>query len=133
MNLKLRLNSDYIIHVPFNCKVFLLEDSEERVKWFRSRVRDLYWVATAEEGLACLETMGPFDWYFLDHDLGVMDAYGSAPQGSGLDVAIKLASTGCLGKHVVIHSWNADAAGRMKSYLPFASVIPFGNFEIKEV
>jgi hypothetical protein len=85
---------------------------------------------TADEAISYL-ALEHFDFVFLDHDLGIMDQYGTAPAGNGKMVAKFIASQGYIGDNVVIHSWNPDGAAEMKNALRNACVIPFGQFEIE--
>lgn len=119
------------IKIPRRARVFLLEDSEERIKWFRERVQNLTIANTAEQAITILSLSPPFDYIFLDHDLGVLDTQGHCAQGDGMQVAKHIAGSGFLGRNVVVHSWNAGAAQRMACVLEGCVVIPFGQFEIQ--
>lgn len=127
-----------IITIPKNARVLVLEDSNERIEWFVKYlpVTTLY-VNTADEAIAALVggdiTQRPFDFIFLDHDLGLLGYEGkpAGPEGDGHQVAKHMASQGYLGENVVIHSWNTRGAANMAACLRQAVVIPFGRFDIK--
>ena len=117
------------IHLPQGSRVLLLEDNLERVDWFRSKVPELYWVADITTAFAAMKQF-TFDFFFLDRDLGI-EHYSGAVEGSGEDFAAHLRELGYTGQSVVIHSWNPAGALRMKSMLPQATVLPFGEFDIR--
>jgi|SRR5581483_6471418 len=122
------------IKIPRGARVLLLEDSDNRIAWFKQRVSNLTLVQTADEAIEVIaRSPQPFDIVFLDHDLGVLHADGTCPQGTGFQVAKYLAGRRYLGENVVIHSWNADGAAAMKDALYGAVAIPFGQFELTEV
>ena len=93
--------------------IFVLEDSPERVKWFRKTFCDCNLTFTDDINIACDEIRTKdYDLVFLDRDLG-------HPRGeNGEDVAWvmkeeKLASTA----PIVIHSVNPRGQRVMKRYL----------------
>jgi CheY-like chemotaxis protein len=116
------------IQIPADWSVFVLDDTEERLEWFRSRLPRIRSAKTAEDALAILSAE-KFDAVFLDHDLHWMDAgYPDRQHGNGKEVARYLAYTRFAGK-VVIHS-RSDQAAVMAKLLPQAIVAPYGEFEI---
>lgn len=112
-------------------KIFILEDSPERIRWFRERMPDATIVSTAEDALAIL-SQGSFDFFFLDHDLCFNDAAFPDKPGSGERVAHYLAQKGFAGS-AVIHSVNELGATRMRARLRQAKIAPFGTFDISLV
>jgi hypothetical protein len=117
-----------------NARVFLLEDSLERIGWFQKRIENLTVTNTADEAIAVLAFTQPFDFLFLDHDLGEIESGGyNESAGNGEHVADHLAGTGFLGERAVIHSWNPSGAMKMKNLLNNAMAIPFGVFDIELV
>jgi hypothetical protein len=56
------------IRIPEAAKVFVLEDSPERIKWFRWRIPQAIIASNAEQALALLDEQ-TFHACFLDHDL----------------------------------------------------------------
>jgi hypothetical protein len=114
--------------LPKHWRVFVLDDTEDRLSWFRQRVPGFRYAKTAEQALRILSTE-QFDCVFLDHDLSWMDAgFPERQHGNGKEVARYLARTEFAGR-VVIHS-RADAASVMAKILPQAAVCRFGDFEI---
>ena len=110
-------------------KVLVLEDAPERIVWFKERVPDAVYVATAEDAIQAL-TQQEFRVIFLDHDLHWTHAADNAiVKGTGKEVAMHLKKTGFRGI-VVIHSKNEDGARVMLKILPGAKVARFGEFEI---
>lgn len=93
--------------------VFVLEDSPERIKWFKMIFSDCNLIFTKDIQVACDELRTKdYDMIFLDRDLGY-------PRGeSGEDVAFvmkeeQLAQNSC----VIIHTINPCGRKIMKEYL----------------
>ena len=118
-----------IFTVQPDWKVLVLEDAPERIVWFKERVPDAVYVATAEDAIKVL-TQQNFRVVFLDHDLHWMHAAVNAiVKSTGKEVALYLRKTDFKGI-VVIHSKNEDGARAMLKILPGAKVARFGEFEI---
>jgi NAD+-processing family protein with receiver domain len=120
----------YKIRMGRKDSVFLLEDSDFRVDWFRKYFPELVLAQTVHEAIKILAEK-QFDWVFLDHDLGLLDAVGRTELGTGSDVARFLSGRTWIGHQVIIHSWNAMGAAHMKDLLKGAVAIPFGQFDIE--
>ena len=108
-------------------KVFILDDSKERLQTFKSKLigHVVVTAMTASEAISILEQEPPFTNIFLDHDLGDRVMVPSGP-GTGYEVAQWLAqhpekTDSC---DIIIHSFNPDGAKNMASLLPIARVIP---------
>jgi len=92
--------------------IFVLEDSPERIKWFRKTFGDCNLTFTDDVTTACDELRTrDYDLVFLDRDLG-------HPKENGEDVAWvmkeeKLAQNAC----VVIHTVNPRGQRVIKRYL----------------
>lgn len=114
--------------IPRDWQVLVLEDTEERIRWFRDRVPEAHFCTCAKDAMAALESSS-FNVVFLDHDLHWMHADNSIFTGTGKEVAQFLATTGYDGI-VVIHSKNEEGAASMKKFLPNAKLARFGEFEI---
>lgn len=118
------------MRIAETAKVFVLEDSPERVAWFRQRLPQATFASNAEQALALLEDQ-KFDVCFLDHDLNCSDvAFPDTRPGSGQRVVHYLAQERFSGI-VVIHSVNEAGARAMNSHLPQSHVMPFGTFELE--
>ena len=122
------------VRIPEKSRVFLLEDSDHRIKWFRERLPNIVVATNVEDAIKILSE-AVFDFVFLDHDLQLVDyqSYKESRTGTGRDVAKFLSGTGFVGKNVFIHSWNSMGAAAMKDCLAGAYAIPFGQFEIEIV
>jgi len=115
-------------HIPSHWRVFVLDDTEDRISWFRSNLPNLRFAKTADEALEILSSE-KFDLIFLDHDLSWMDAgFPNRLHGNGKEVARYLARTRFTGK-IVIHSLS-DQADAMAKILPQATIARFGEFDI---
>ena len=115
------------ISVPRGSRVFLLDDDDFRIKWFFERLTSITIAKEAPDAVAILDSYPPFDFIFLDHDLGLF----TGTEGDGLQVAKHLAARGFDGRNTFIHSTNQNGAAAMHGALPNATVVPFGQFEIE--
>ena len=97
-------------------KVLILEDSEERITWFKSKFPSADIVGTADEAIRLLDT-APYDVIFLDHDLAPIHYEGYNPindEDSGRKVTRWLISgTAQKSARFVVHSLNAPGAAAM--------------------
>lgn len=121
------------IRVPLRNRIFILEDSPERLCWFHDKLqsRVVGEAKTPERAIELLRYLDPnsLDLIFLDHDLG-----GPFKAPYATEVAEYLA--GALKRDwsglIVIHSHNQPGAQRMARILyhwkPY--VQPFGYFDI---
>ena len=118
-----------MIQVPQNARVFVLDDTEDRLTWFRSRMPNMRCAKTAEKAIEVLSSE-QFDFVFLDHDLSFMDAgFPHRQFGNGKEVARFLAIKKFAGK-VVIHSKNDVGVAAMSKVLPTAEIARYGDFDI---
>ena len=116
-------------HIPADWPVLVLEDTDERICWFRQRLPHAVFAKTASEAIGLL-SQTRFKVVFLDHDLHWMHAAdNSIHDGTGKQVAQFLRESG-FGGIVVIHSKNEDGVAIMKKYLPNATLARYGEFEI---
>lgn len=123
------LNGEEVtFHVPSHWRVFVLDDTEDRISWFRQRLPEMRYATTAQAALEILSAER-FDLVFLDHDLSWMDAgFPSRLHGNGKEVARFLARTKFAGR-IVIHS-KSDQAEAMAKILPQATIARFGDFDV---
>lgn len=127
-----------IIKIPNNARVFILEDNEERMDWFRHKLGHqpgYRRASNALQAITILSQEATFDIMFLDHDLSFIDE-GQFNEhtyaNSGSRVAASMAEHGWLAEHVIIHSWNPAGAANMAKVLGNGvHVIPFGQFDIE--
>jgi CheY-like chemotaxis protein len=115
-------------HIPSDWTVLVVEDTEDRISWFRQRMPKAVFAKNAEAALRALEQQD-FKMIFLDHDLHWMHADNSIFKGTGKEVARFIAKNGFQGK-VIIHSRHVEGASAMKKYLSNARLALFGSFEI---
>lgn len=115
-------------HIPTDWPVLVVEDTEDRISWFRKRMPKAVFAKNAEAAFRALDEQ-EFRVVFLDHDLHWMHADNSIFKGTGKEVARFLAKKDFRGI-VIIHSKHEDGAAAMKKYLSNARLAPFGSFEI---
>ena len=110
--------------------VLVLEDAPERIGWFKERVPQAVYCATADDAIRALSSQ-EFRVVFLDHDLHWMHAADNTiVKGTGKEVALHLKKMGFHGI-VVIHSKNENGVEVMQKILPTAKIARFGDFEIQ--
>ena len=103
-------------------KVLILEDSPERIRTFKQKLRahDLYFFDNVREACEAVDLLGPFDSYFLDHDLDGKVFVPSEEPNTGYQFAKYLAAKGVKGQ-VVVHTLNPAGADAIMSVLPTAT------------
>lgn len=112
--------------------MFVLDDSDERILWFKRRIPEATFAKTSTEALKIMRN-GQFKVVFLDHDLSFMDAgFPNRQHSNGKEVARFLLIWKFSGM-VIIHSLNPDGARAMKAYLKDARLAPFGTFDIEVI
>jgi hypothetical protein len=109
--------------------VLVLEDTPERIAWFRERIPQATYVATATAAIEALNSR-EFRVVFLDNDLHWMHADNTIVKGTGKEVALHLKRIDFPGV-IVIHSKHDEAVSVMLRYLPHAKRARFGEFEIQ--
>jgi hypothetical protein len=115
-------------HIPTEWPVLVVEDTEDRISWFRQRLPKATFAKCAKDAFHALG-QHEFKVIFLDHDLHWMHADNSIFTGTGKEIARFLANMGFQGI-VIIHSRHMEGAEMMKKYLPMARLAPFGSFDI---
>ena len=115
-------------HIPIYWPVLVVEDTENRISWFRRRLPKAVFAKNAESAFRALGQQ-EFKVAFLDHDLHWMHADNSIFKGTGKEVARFMAQQAFKGI-VIIHSKHVEGAAIMKKFLPNARLSPFGSFEI---
>ncbi len=115
-------------HIRPDWPILVVEDTEDRISWFRRRMPQAVFAKNAEAALKALSEQ-EFKVVFLDHDLHWMHADNSIFKGTGKEVARFMARQGFKGL-VIIHSKHVEGAEAMKKYLANARLAPFGSFEI---
>jgi len=121
-------------------RIFILEDSEDRIAVFESlygEVAELVIARNADEGISMLNG-GEFDLVFLDHDLGGEVYVDSSEHNTGFTVAKNLLKRD---QHpiVIIHSWNYHGARNMEralvegGYRANVSYLPFNTPEFIQI
>jgi hypothetical protein len=115
-------------HIRPDWPVLVVEDTEDRISWFRQRLPKAVFAKNAEAAFRALEQQ-EFKFAFLDHDLHWMHADNSIFKGTGKEIARFMANHEFQGI-VIIHSRHEAGAAAMKKYLANARLAPFGSFEL---
>jgi DNA-binding NtrC family response regulator len=115
-------------HIRPDWPVLVVEDTEDRISWFRQRLPEAVFAKNAESALSALSQQ-EFKVAFLDHDRHWMHADNSIFKGTGKEVAKYMAEHRFQGI-VVMHSRHEEGAAVMKKFLPKAKLAPFGSFDI---
>jgi hypothetical protein len=117
-------------NIPRSWSVLVLDDSEDRISWFRQRLHNVKFAKTSAAAIDLISQHN-FKVAFLDHDLHWMDAgFPNRQHGNGKEVARYLAIHAFDGL-VVIHSRSGQAEA-MARILPHAKVSRFGDFDINQ-
>ena len=107
-------------------KVLILEDDPNRIKTFKNKLKehDLYFFTNVSDAKDAVAAFGPFDYYFLDHDLDGQIFVDSKEMNTGYRFAEFLAESNVTGE-IVVHSMNPAGAQNIKGVLPQAQLVPF--------
>lgn len=113
-------------------KILILEDDQNRIQFFKEKLKkhDVYFFDNVEEAKMSIELMGPFDTFFLDHDLDDNIYVKSEEKNTGYQLA-KFMHEKKIEAQIIIHSMNPIGAQNMKNLLPTATVIPFSTLRKK--
>lgn len=111
-------------------RVFILEDDAERIAQFKLHLDGLDTVIAENIVDAAAVLNGPWDYVFLDHDLGGKVFVAPEDENTGSEFVRRYGDK--LGEAtVVIHSWNIYAAKGMYKTLKElelnAYIVPFGE------
>lgn len=107
-------------------KVLILEDDPNRIGVFKRKLHehDLYFFTNVPDAKDATINFGPFDYYFLDHDLEGKVFVSSDYSNTGYQFAKFLAEIEAQGE-IIVHSMNPVGAQNIKGVLPQAKVVPF--------
>lgn len=103
-------------------KVFILEDDPARMMWFRERLI-AHELTHAESCTHIDRFRPPYDVIFLDHDLGGRQM--EAHEDDGACFARLIGPMINPDAKVIVHSYNADGAQRIRWILQYVFVAPF--------
>lgn len=126
-------------------KVFFLDDDIQRIWAFKAMLdrvgfdqKNLFIAEGVRSALYMLGNYGPFDLYFLDHDLldhhyGDLEKSARNPKGTGQEVVSMLGDV--TDSRFVLHTWNPHGAEAMKKLLSHKraksiKIEKFGSFEL---
>lgn len=109
-------------------KILILEDSVTRINKFKTELKkhDLYFFDKVNEAKEAVILLGPFDYYFLDHDLDGEIYVDSNNKNTGYQFAKFLAQEG-IKAEFIIHSMNVVGVQNMKNELPSATICSFSD------
>ena len=111
--------------------ILLVEDNENRIRWFQDKLPKFDLAKTAAEGIKMVQEK-VYNQIFLDHDLGNRIFVDSSDENTGYQVALAIAETTNKNANITIHSMNPGGARMIKNILPNAVCIPFCFLNIKE-
>lgn len=129
-------------------KIFILEDNPDRIKWFEEHLADnivartnpptdydkknvhLFFAESVKEAEEVWKKYGPFDAYFLDHDLGGQVMVDSSEPNTGYAFSMFLVDNGVNGQaeDIFIHSLNPVGADNMYNLFANAKKVRMFNF-----
>lgn len=115
-------------------KIFVLEDDVVRIAAFRTALAGADYVLCEDIDSALTAFNEPFDYVFLDHDLGGRAFVLESERNTGSEFVRQRGHLLKDAKYVVIHSWNIEAAKHMRRalikdfYLADSQIVeaPFG-------
>lgn len=115
-------------------KILFLDDDLSRRDLFsrlvNRRAHDVFICADAMAAMSCLQEMQPFDFVFLDHDLGGEAYVDTDHKNTGSEVARFIVKHLPKIKRIIIHSVNSPASEHMYALLTSAGYmveyIPWG-------
>jgi hypothetical protein len=120
-----------LVGIPNNALVFIIEDSEERIKWFTAKLGTRITCVAKNPDQALQFLFGldtrKIDLFFFDHDLG-----GAYKPPYSTDVAKYLVKKEpYIGKRVIIHSMNEVGSKNLQRIMLGAMRLPYGTFDIE--
>jgi len=101
-------------------KIFILEDNEDRIIYFRQLFidHDLFVATTAREAILALDGTTEFDLIFLDHDLGGEQMVDMKNTNTGSEVVRYLVTIADKVNSIIfLHTQNPVAARAMRCTL----------------
>jgi CheY-like chemotaxis protein len=113
-------------------KVFILEDSEYRVKYFKSKLmnHELTFSSNVQEAKEILKKQ-KFDVIFLDHDLDFLTYVQSEMPNTGYQLVKFMKENNISANKIYAHTMNEHGAKNMVGLLPEIEWIPFFILQMK--
>lgn len=110
-------------------KILILEDSTARIETFKKKLKghDVYYFDNVKQATQAIELLGPFDYYFIDHDLDDKVYVDSEEENTGYQLAKYMVENNVSYEQVIVHSMNSVGAENIKNVLEDAVVVPFPN------
>jgi len=108
-------------------KILILEDNDVRKNIFRKNLEkqnELHFFDQVEDAKKALETIGPFDIIYLDHDLDGRVFVDPDEPNTGYQLAKYIAEMN-VNAEIILHTMNPFGATRMKKILPSARRVVF--------
>jgi CheY-like chemotaxis protein len=114
-------------------RVFILEDDDNRIIKFRQNFINakLTFAKKSKDAIKILQKQSPFDYIFLDHDLGG-DQIVKSGENTGYEVA-KWLSENKIKKPkygLFVHSLNKPGADNMIGKLGYGTYVPFAWMKV---
>lgn len=109
-------------------KIFILEDNEKRIEQFRKNFinAQITFAKESKKAIKILQKCAPFDYIFLDHDLGEETMVKSG-ENTGFEVAQWLRKNAIKKPkfELYVHSLNKPGADNIISELKYGQYVPF--------
>ena len=110
-------------------KILILEDNAERIRIFKrnlERKHELFIFDQVEDAKNAIDSDGPFERIYLDHDLDQRIFVDSDEDNTGYQLAKYIAEKK-IDADVILHTLNPYGAERMLAVLPHARRIGFDD------
>lgn len=113
-------------------KILILEDDINRIEWFIRFMKKEFptyqhwYTDNVEQAKSLFKEHGPFDYYFLDHDLGGEQMVDSSQENTGYQFAKFLEENGITGENetIILHSLNPSGRDLMKHCFKQSQIMP---------
>lgn len=111
-------------------KIFIVEDNDERMRIFKE------WLAPTNHAITRIKSIRnidrfdpPYEWIFLDFDLGHVNEGWDEANDNGGKIALALRDRINEDASIVVHSYNPSGAAQIKAHLDHlgAQLAPFGS------
>tara|TARA_R110000803_G_scaffold169444_2_gene232460 strand:+ start:2894 stop:3265 length:372 start_codon:yes stop_codon:yes gene_type:complete len=111
--------------------ILFLDDDNERIRQFRTKIPGAVVVKTAEQAIKALQKEDIWNIVFLDHDLGGEEFVDSNREDCGMEVVRWIIKKDAHIRNIIVHTHNTPAGEYMTALLKEAlyetNYVPFGT------